>query len=100
MADNSPTKVAKEGRSDKPEEKANVNEVANADLELEQRRMGNLHGDNTSSSGGANNPGMHGRDGGEAGGTTNNPAPSDAAQNPEPEEEADEDAERKAPKTL
>lgn len=32
-------------------------------------------GDNTSSTGGANNPGQHGRDGGEIDGVSNNPAP-------------------------
>lgn len=51
---------------------------AGADQALQESR-GNVFGDNTSSSGGANNPGQHGRDGGEINGTTNNPKPSEAA---------------------
>lgn len=51
---------------------------AGADLHLQQSR-GTVFGDTTSSQGGANNPGQHGRDGGEINGTTNNPAPSENA---------------------
>lgn len=48
---------------------------AAADQYLQDTR-GNVFGDNTSSTGGANNAGQHGRDGGEINGTDNNPAPS------------------------
>jgi hypothetical protein len=51
-----------------------MTEAANRDLQ--DRRM-NTFGDNTSSTGGANTPGQHGRDGGEINETSNNPAPAD-----------------------
>jgi len=44
---------------------------------LEDVTGGKQHGDNTSSSGGANNPGQHGRDGGTINGEDNNPVPDD-----------------------
>lgn len=50
--------------------------VEGANRDLEARRQ-SQHGDLTSSTGGANNPGQHGRDGGEINGQTNNPAPSE-----------------------
>jgi hypothetical protein len=57
--------------------------TAGANAAVEDMR-GRVFGDNTSSTGGANNPGQHGRDGGEintaAAGSvsTNNPAPDEA----------------------
>ena len=50
--------------------------VEGANQHLQDTRR-NVFGDNTSSTGGANNPGQHGRDGGEINQTTNNPAPSE-----------------------
>jgi len=58
---------------------ANPELTAGADQALQDAR-GNVFGDNTSSSSEANNPGQHGRDGGEINGVTNNPAPSKEAQ--------------------
>lgn len=55
-------------------ENTRLTEGANKDLQ--DRRL-HTFGDNTSSTGGANNPGQHGRDGGEINGETNNPAPSE-----------------------
>lgn len=55
---------------DVPDAKA----VAGANQDLQDRRS-SVFGDNTSSTGGANNPGQHGRDGGEINGQTNNPKP-------------------------
>ncbi len=52
--------------------------AAAADQNLQDAR-GTTFGDTTSSSQGANNPGQHGRDGGETNGQTNNPKPTDAA---------------------
>lgn len=75
---------------------ANAANVAGADRDLEARRQ-SQHGDLTSSTGGANNPGQHGRDGGEINGQSNNPAPSEGAVDPsiaaEAAEKAAEDAE-------
>lgn len=51
--------------------------VEGANRHLQDTRSGTVFGDNTSSTGGANNPGQHGRDGGEINGATNNPAPSE-----------------------
>lgn len=63
------------------EEVTSTQNVAGANRDLEDRRQ-HLFGDNTSSSGGANNPGQHGRDGGEIAGVDNNPAPSEEAIDP------------------
>lgn len=75
MADNKPStggpKTADSKRDEKVAPAQNV-EGANQDL---QERRSTVFGDNTSSTGGANNPGQHGRDGGEIDGTPNNPAP-------------------------
>ena len=57
--------------------------IAGADQHLSDVTSGHVFGDNTSSSGGANNPGQHGRDGGTINGEENNPVPTD----PTPEEE-------------
>jgi len=56
--------------------------IAGADQHLSDVTSGHVFGDNTSSSGGANNPGQHGRDGGTINGEENNPVPTD----PTPEE--------------
>lgn len=50
--------------------------VEGANRDLQDRRM-NKFGDTTSSTGGANTPGQHGRDGGEINGQDANPAPSE-----------------------
>lgn len=74
----------------------NAAAVEGANRDLEARRQ-SQHGDLTSSTGGANNPGQHGRDGGEINGQSNNPAPSEGAVDPsiaaEAAEKAAEDAE-------
>src|SRR6188768_35777 len=58
--------------------------IEGANQHLHDVTSGHVFGDNTSSSGGANNPGQHGRDGGTVNGEDNNPSPED----PTPEEEA------------
>lgn len=85
MADNKNAKTlgSKDGPGPKSEDDVAVapstaQEQAGADQHLEQMRS-NTFGDNTSSSGGANSPGLHGRDGGVSQGTSNNPAPSEEA---------------------
>lgn len=78
--------------SKRTDEVTDANLTAAADQDLSDRR-GNVFGDITSSTGGANNAGQHGRDGGEINGQTNNPAPSEAAVNgetPAAEEGAEE----------
>lgn len=57
--------------------------IEGANQHLHDVTQGHVFGDNTSSSGGANNPGQHGRDGGTVNGEDNNPVPDD----PTPEEE-------------
>ena len=57
--------------------------IEGANRHLDDVTGGHVFGDNTSSTGGANNPGQHGRDGGEINGEDNNPSPED----PTPEEE-------------
>lgn len=75
--------------------------VAGADQNLADSRTSQF-GDHTSSTGGANNPGQHGRDGGEINGVTNNPAPSEAAVAGETAPTAEETAaeEEAAPDTV
>jgi hypothetical protein len=58
--------------------------IEGANQHLHDVTEGHVFGDNTSSTGGANNPGQHGRDGGDINGEDNNPSPED----PTPEEEA------------
>lgn len=67
------TKTADSKRETEPSS-PQMTEGANQDL---QNRRLNQFGDITSSTGGANNPGQHGRDGGEINETFNNPAPSE-----------------------
>lgn len=67
------TEDSKRAEKDNPTPAQNV-EGANRDLQ--DRRM-NTFGDHTSSSSAANNPGQHGRDGGEINQVSNNPAPSE-----------------------
>lgn len=57
--------------------------IEGANQHLHDVTAGHVFGDTTSSSGGANNPGQHGRDGGEVDGEDSNPSPED----PTPEEE-------------
>jgi len=57
--------------------------IEGANQHLHDVTSGHVFGDNTSSTGGANNPGQHGRDGGDINGEDNNPSPED----PTPEEE-------------
>jgi len=66
------------------EQQCTAEGVAGANQHLEDVTSGHVFGDTTSSSGGANNPGQHGRDGGAINGEDNNPTPED----PTPEEEA------------
>jgi hypothetical protein len=76
MADNKPsTGGPKTTDSKRDNDISNVQNVEGANRNLQDMRS-NTFGDNTSSTGGANNPGQHGRDGGEIDGTDNNPAPS------------------------
>ena len=80
MADNKKALGAKDEPGPKSEDTevvapSTATEQAGADQFLEQSR-GRSFGDNTSSSGGANTAGLHGRDGGVSEGTSNNPAPS------------------------
>lgn len=83
MGDSKPTPLSgvKNKDSTRDDEVADAKLVAGADQDLEDSR-GKTMGDTTSSSAGANNPGQHGRDGGEIGGQSNNPAPSEAAIDP------------------
>jgi hypothetical protein len=81
MADNKDNKVTdnknagpKTSDSKREGEVENAQAVGGANQDLQDRRS-SVFGDNTSSTGGANNPGQHGRDGGEINGQTNNPAP-------------------------
>lgn len=62
--------------SKRDEEVTSAQNTEGANRHLEDVRL-NVFGDNTSSTGGANNPGQHGRDGGEIDGVDNNPAPSE-----------------------
>lgn len=84
MGDSKPTPLSgvKNVDSKRDEEVSNAKLVAGANQDLEDSR-GKTSGDTTSSSSGANNPGQHGRDGGEINGVSNNPAPSEAAIEPE-----------------
>jgi hypothetical protein len=76
MADNKPsTGGPKTTDSKRDAEVTPTQNVEGANQNLQDMRS-NTFGDNTSSTGGANNPGQHGRDGGEIDGTDNNPAPS------------------------
>lgn len=75
MADNKP-KSKDEKREDVAPQTNNASLAEGANRDLQDRR-GNVFGDNTSSSGAANNPGQHGRDGGEVNGEPNNPAPTE-----------------------
>lgn len=119
MANNSPTNLAKGGeKAEKPktieeltaEQNAKDGEVkpldaestepvvdasaqAAADAWLEQSR-GKVFGDITSSNGDSNTRGLHGRDGGVVPEGASNPAPSDAAQEPEAPEEDEIEAAR------
>lgn len=87
MADNKPsTGGPKTSDSKRDQNVTPERNQAGADLHTEEAR-GRVFGDNTSSTGGANNPGQHGRDGGEIGSVvepenremlSNNPAPSEA----------------------
>jgi len=61
--------------------------IAGADQHLSDVTSGHVFGDNTSSSGGANNPGQHGRDGGTINGEENNPVPTDPTPEAPPPEE-------------
>jgi len=49
--------------------------IEGANQHLHDVTQGHVFGDTTSSTGGANNPGQHGRDGGEVNGEDSNPAP-------------------------
>lgn len=72
-----------------------ISEQEGANQLQQDQTSGKVFGDTTSSAAGANIPGYHGRDGGVAEGTTNNPAAQEEA------EESDEaEAEPEAPKTL
>lgn len=76
MAEQKPkTKDTARKEEDNPTPEANQ---AGADQHLSDVRQ-SVVGDLTSSSAEANNPGQHGRDGGEINGVSNNPAPSEAA---------------------
>lgn len=112
MANNSPTNLAKGGEKEKPktieELQADQNRAQEAepltaeseepvidasvqevvDMWLEQSR-GRVFGDNTSSNGDSNTRGLHGRDGGVVPDGPSNPAPSQAAQEPEAPENTD-----------
>jgi hypothetical protein len=61
-----------------------------ANRDYEDRVAGKLHGDVTSSTGGANNPGQHGRDGGGINQGNNNPPPDEYTTNPDVRAEQDE----------
>lgn len=102
MGDKKPTPLSgvKSEDSSRDGKVDDVKLVAAADQNLNDSR-GTTFGDTTSSSSGANNPGQHGRDGGEVNGQTNNPAPSDAAVAPEAVEADEEDnKEEGAKRTL
>lgn len=75
MADEKKAPGPKTEDTKRQEEVTPAQNVEGANRDLQDRRM-NTFGDNTSSTGGANTPGQHGRDGGEINGTDNNPAPS------------------------
>jgi len=64
------------------EQQCTAEGIAGANQHLHDVTEGHVFGDTTSSSGGANNPGQHGRDGGAINGEDNNPTPDD----PTPEE--------------
>jgi hypothetical protein len=87
MAEQKP-KAKDDERKDEVTEQQNQ---GGADRHLQDTRSG-VFGDNTSSSAGANNPGQHGRDGGEIGGVSNNPAPSDEAVSGEAADDEEKEA--------
>jgi hypothetical protein len=79
MADNKPSTGGPKSADSKRDEKvSDTQNQGGADKDLQERRS-TVFGDNTSSTGGSNNPGQHGRDGGEIDGTPSNPAPSESA---------------------
>lgn len=73
-----------------------ISEQKGANQLQEDQTAGKVFGDTTSSMAGKNQSGYHGRDGGIAEGTTNNPA----AQEQSEESEAEPEPEPEAPKTL
>jgi len=68
-----------EERANRSDEEVNAmcseESIEGANQYLSDVTQGHVFGDNTSSTGGANNPGQHGRDGGEVNGEDNNPSP-------------------------
>ena len=88
--------MSPEERAARSGEEVNANasseQIEGADQYLSDVTGGKQHGDNTSSSGGANNPGQHGRDGGTINGEENNPVPTDPTPEAPPPEGGEDGA--------